>query len=248
MHGQQGPRRELSPRWLARTLEHRLYLGEPSPASVAAGCEEAVGRGLAAVICRPEHVEVAAAAVAGSAVAVVTALAWHRDEYGPLATDDLLTEADDLARAGATDLAVAVTGRRLLVDDGRQAAEQVERVADVAGGAGARVRVILDTDGLDCAGVRSACARLGRTGAWLLQGGSWRGSRTRLAHVHLMRAALPPGVRLKWTHPVDSVDKLLICLAEGVDRFNADIDLVLAEARARADSGGLFVPVAGADY
>jgi hypothetical protein len=63
-----------------------------------------------------------------------------------------------------------------------------------------------------------------------------------------MRAALPDDVSLKWTFPVRSLDSMLICIAEGVDRFNGDPEALLKSAERHTALGPLIVPVRGLDY
>jgi deoxyribose-phosphate aldolase len=108
--------------------------------------------------------------------------------------------------------------------------------------------VVLDTDGLTPDATAAACELLGGTGVWLVQGGSWAGVRTGLSRLQLMRAVLPVGIRLKWTYPVSSLDAMMICVAEGVDRFNGDPESLLKDAAGRIAAGCLVVPVRGVDY
>jgi hypothetical protein len=41
---------------------------------------------------------------------------------------------------------------------------------------------------------------------------------------------------------------MMICIAEGVDRFNGDPESILKNAARRAESGPLIVPVPETDY
>jgi deoxyribose-phosphate aldolase len=108
--------------------------------------------------------------------------------------------------------------------------------------------VVLDTDRQTPAATAAACELLGSTGAWLVQGGSWRGGRTSLSRIQLMRAALPDQVRLKWTLPVRTLDSMMIGIAEGVDLFNGDAKELLDDAARRVSVRPLLVPLRGVDY
>jgi hypothetical protein len=111
------------------------------------------------------------------------------------------------------------------------------------------VRVIVDTDALAPDATVAACELSGATGAWLVQGGSWRGTaRTDFSRIQLMRAALPGEIRLKWTFSLRSLDSMLICIGEGVDPFDGDPESVLKDAARRTESGSLIVPVRDAGY
>jgi deoxyribose-phosphate aldolase len=243
-------RRTLSVADVAARLEHRLYLSEATPRSVRDGCALAVRHGLSSVIARPQHVRAAGLAVIGTSVGVVTMPGWRRDcEVEPLATKVLLEEARRLTDWGATDMGMLATVDRLTADGGRRFAEEVTGLVETMQACGARVRVILDTDGLTPEATAATCELLGATGAWLVQGGSWRDTaRTGLSRLQLMRAALPAEVALKWTFPVRSLDSLMICIAEGVDRFNGDPESVLQDAVRRIARCPLVVPVREIDY
>lgn len=252
VHAQARPltreRRTVSVGQVAALLEHRLYLSEPTPQAVREGCAFAIRHGLSAVIARPEVVPTVGLQLAGTPVGVVTVPGWRNDDVEPLTTQALLAEGRRLAAEGATDLATVADLERLKADDGRRFADDVTALVDAVHAGGARVRVVLDTDGLTADATEAACELLGSTGAWLVQGGSWHGARTCLSRIQLIRAALPERVRLKWTFPVRSLDSMLICIAEGVDRFNGDPDSLLKEATRRAATGPLIVPVRDVDY
>lgn len=241
-------RRTMSVAQVAARLEHRLYRSEPTPQAVLRGCSLAVRLGLSGVIVRPEVVPLAGLHLAGTSVAVVTVLGWRGDEVDHLAGAALCAEAGRLVGQGATDLAVLADAGRLAKDDGRQLADEVCAVVDSVGDRTARVRVVLDTDGLTADATTGACELLGATGAWLLQGGSWHGKRTGFSRLQLMRAALPERVRLKWTFPVRSLDAMMIGVAEGVDRFNGDPGPLVDEAVRRCASRPLVVPCPEVDY
>ena len=242
-------RRTLRVGEVAARLEHRLYLAGPTNQAVRDGCALAVTYGLSSVIARPEVVATAARHVAGTSVGVVTIPGWTGDDVEPLATKALLAEARRLADDGATDLGMLANVERLRSDDGHRFADDVVALVEAMHGCGARVRVVLDTDGLVPEATAATCRLLGATGAWLVQGGSWRGSaRTGLSRIQLMRAALPEAVSLKWTFPVRSLDSMMICIGEGVDRFNGDPESILENAARRAAFGPLIVPAPETDY
>jgi deoxyribose-phosphate aldolase len=234
---------------VAARLEHRLYLADPTRQAVYDGCALAISHGLSSGIARPEVVASVGLHLAGTSVGVVTIPGWWDDDVEPLATKALLAEARRLAVDGATDPGMLANVERLGADDGRRFADDVIALVEAMHAFGARVRVVLDTDGLTPDATAATCQLLGATGAWLVQGGSWRDTaRTGLSRIQLMRAALPDEVSLKWTFPVRSIDSMMICIAEGVDRFNGDPESILKNAARRAESGPLIVPVPETDY
>ena len=250
--GPEGPpareRQVLDPGEIAARLEHRLYFSEPTRQAFRDGCEFAISQGLSGVIVRPEDVPMVGRYLAGTSVSVVTIPGWRDGEVEPLATQALLAEARRLSDVGATDLGVLANVERLRADNGRQLAGDVTALVEAMKGCGVRVRVVVDTHELTVDATAAVCEVLGTTGAWLVQGGWWCGARTGLSRMQLMRAALPAEVRLKWTFPVKSVDSMMICIAEGVDRFNGDPESLLKDVARRATVGPLVVPVPGVDY
>lgn len=240
-------RRQLSVADVAAHLEHRLYALPPTPDAIRRGCANAVRDGFAAVICRPERVAEAARNLDGTGVPVVTAVGWNLPDSAALDTPTMLEEANALAAQGASEVALVATQARMEgggVAFTRQTAALVAAMTqrDV------RVRVILDTEQLAPEHITLACRQASEVGVSMVQGGSWRGQRTGFSQVEMMRDALGPDVLLKWTQPVRSLETMLVCIAEGVGRFNGDVDRIMASAQYSARLGPLTVPLPGTDY
>jgi deoxyribose-phosphate aldolase len=234
---------------VAARLEHRLYLSESTPHTLRDGCALAVRRGLSSVIALPGDVPAVGLHLVGTSVRLVTIPGWSKGgDVEPLTTRDLIAESRRLAAEGATDIGVFADVDRLRADSGRRIADDISELVEAVRASGVRVRVVVDTDGLTPAETVAVCERLGATGAWLLQGGSWAGKRTGLSCIQLMREVLPAGIRLKWTFPVRSLDSMMICVAEGVDLFNGDPESLLTEAERRITASPLVVPLRGVDY
>ncbi len=237
---QQVRHRELAPADFARMLEHRLYRDGLGLDELRRGCELAVTAGLAAVVCRPKHVGLAAQTVAGHRVDVVTALGWYTADEEPLRLPDVVTEAEALAEAGATELGIVAGKARLA---GSRLSDQVSAVVESMDPVGVRVRVILDPRDLDNADIVRVSQSVARAGAWMVQGGCWRSRRASFSRVRVIRAAVPRTVLVKWTQPLTSVTTALLCFSMGVDRFNGDVVTLLRAAERAASTGGLAVPL-----
>ncbi|WP_345501447.1 beta/alpha barrel domain-containing protein [Pedococcus ginsenosidimutans] len=234
---------------MAARLEHRLYLSESTPHTLRDGCALAVRRGLSSVVALPGDVPAVGLHLAGTSVGLVTIPGWSKGgDVEPLTPRELIAESRRLAAEGANEVGVLATVGRLRADGWRRLADDTSVLVEAMRACGVRVRVVLDTDGLTAAETVAVCERLGATGAWLLQGGSWAGRRTGLSCIQLMRAVLPAGTRLKWTFPVRSLDSMMICVAEGVDLFNGDPASLLTEAERRITASPLVVPLRGVDY
>lgn len=255
-HGDRHPPRDndswgrqiLTVRGVAARLEHRLHHAHVGPAELERGCTLAGELGLAAVLCRPEHVPHAAQRLAGSEVDVVTILGFHDPRSARRSPQELAQEADELSAQGATELALVATpgsmpdaGTALLV-------EQIGAVNQAAAPGATRVRTLLDTTSMTDDEIRASCRAMVDAGVQLIQGGSIRGDRTALSQVEVMRSAMPRNVLLKWTQPVRSIQALLVSIAVGVDRFNGDPAALIEDASRQTRIAPLRVPVPGVDF
>lgn len=232
---------------LAASLEHRLHGPEVDRGGLRRGCDYAAEAGLAAVLCRPEHVTTAARRLTGTGTAAVTALAFH-DTTRQQDPADLADEALELLSMGASEVALIVAPGLDGVGCLHLINEQVQAVVEVVTQQHRKVRALLNTTDASKEQIQ-ACTRLvGTAGAELVQGGSFRGDRATFSHLEAMRHALPDEVLLKWTQPVRSVEMMLVCMALGVNRFNGDIPALLAAAKRSSQLGPLLLPVYGVDF
>ena len=241
-------RRTMSVADVAAHLDHRLY-GQPDvPGATGQGCADAALAGCAAVICRPESVASASQALSGTAVAVATAVCWDSPDTEVLDTPSMISQALVLTDQGANEMALVATKERMGIGSGGEFERQTAALVASMDQRDVRVRIVLDTEDLTSPEIAKACRRATDAGVWMVQGGSWRGQRTGFGQVETMRDALGADVLLKWTQPVRSLEILLLCLAEGVERFNGDVGPLMVAARRSAMLGTLHVPLAGTDY
>lgn len=234
---------------LAARLEHRLHLPNVDEDETRTGCAYAIEVGMPTVLCRPEHIRFAAEATAGTEVKVATALGFH--EAGTPVTrspQSYAKEATAYVQAGADQVGLLAG-----VDDASaqgldEFISRVVAVRDAVTPSGAKVRVLIRTTAMPVADLRVACRELARAGVWLVQGGTFLGDRVGIGEIVEMREALGPDVLLKWTNPLRSVEAILVCIAEGVDRFSGDTPALLHAAKVASRYSPLIVPMKGVDY
>lgn len=241
-------RLKISARQVAAALDARLYADDLSDAQLQRRCLEAHQWGLAAVIVRPEQVPAAAIALRGRPTGIATALGWDDGDERSLDAAALVSGARKLAASGATELGVVATASRLSVAQSDKFEDGLGILVETASALGVRVRVIVDTGELTSAHLQDVCRAATNAYVWMVQGGSWRGQRTSLSEIEQMRRDLPGDVLLKWTAPVRRVETLLLCIAFGVDRFNADVNPLMASAIRAEWHGPLEVPKPGVDF
>ena len=233
---------------LAARLDKALYSTDTSIGAVEDGCREAIRQGVASVLVRPDQLGVASSALGGSGVAVVSALSWYERDTDRLDGDAMQTEAESLVRQGATQVAYVITKARLEHRAGREVVDQVRRLVQTVTPMGVKVRTLIATEELTDEEVRRTCREVAAAGVWMVQGGSWRGRRTGLSQVEVIRASVPAEVLVKWTEPMRSLSTVLLCMSMGVDRFNCDVDQILADAKRAEWLAPLTIPVPGIDY
>lgn len=240
-------REVVSRETVAGALEHRLFGPEVDRGRFEQGCDYAADAGLAAVVCRPEHVPIAARRLRGSSTATVTVLAFH-DSASLHDPADLAAEARELVAAGASEVALVVApglDRRGCL---HVVKEQVEAVVGAVGPSGGRVRVMLNTADTSKEQMTECTALVGGLGPALVQGGSLHGDRATFSQIEAMRHCLPDTVLLKWTQPLRSVEMMLVSMALGVSRFNGDIPALLESAKRSTRIAPLKLPVHGVDF
>ncbi|GAA2017312.1 hypothetical protein GCM10009740_00930 [Terrabacter terrae] len=247
-------RRQVAVGELAERLDLRRHLPSVDDDALRQGCTLATELGLAAVTCRPEQVSTVVKDLEGSNVAVATGLAFYESPAAPVDQQRLADEARALAERGATELAVVANAERLNVPaDSERSSDRffdaVARLSSLQGEAGFRLRVHLEPCGLTPGQAAAACGRFGQLGVWMVQAGTWAGSRASYRLLAPMREALGARNLLKWTTPVTSHHVMLMAMGVGVDRFNTDDPTTLLRAADRqAQSAPLLVPLPGLDY
>lgn len=237
----------VTPKSLAAALEHRLHTPDIDQGALQRGCDYAAEAGLATVLCRPDHIAIAARQLTDTGTAAVTALAFHDSAPQPHDPGELAAETLELLSAGASEVA-------LIIAPGRESAclhmigEQLDAVVGTATPQGRKVRVLIDTTDATKDQMIACTVLVGTSGVALVQGGSFRGDRATFSQIETMRGTLPSPVLLKWTQPVRSVEMMLVCMALGVNRFNGDIPTLLAEAKRSSQSAPLMLPIYGVDF
>lgn len=239
-------RRLITVAEVAHGLEMDLHFDHVAAGGFEQGCRLALEQGLAAVTCRPEQLPHAARELAGSRVAIVTALQVRSRREAPVSVAGWRREARALSGRGASELAVIATPERLRAGGGSLFFEALEELLSTQRTDGYRLRVHLDTGGLTDQEITAACRRFAAAGVGMVQAGAWHGDRTGFRQLVRMRTALGPGPLLKWTHPV-TFHVMLLAIAYGVDRFNADVLKLLQEADSQDRCSPIAVPLAGID-
>jgi deoxyribose-phosphate aldolase len=127
---------------VARLIDHsRIQPGVTRP-EVITLCEEAVHFGFAAVFINPTHLAAAASMLSGTGVKAGSTVGFP---LGSNLTTTKRAEAADLVRLGAEELDMVINVAALKAKDRVLVENDIRAVAEIAHGAGAILKVILET-------------------------------------------------------------------------------------------------------
>ena len=237
---------------LAGLIDHAVLSPVAGPAELEAGCALAAAYGVASVCACPHLVADAARLLRGTGVRVGTVIAFPHGTSAPAAK---AAEAEVALADGAVELDMVANAGRALAGDWDFVERDIAAVAAKARAAGAKTKVIFETgryDDLPDGGaeiVRRLCEVCGVAGAdWVKTSTGFGPRGAGDDDLRRMTAAAPPGVQVKASGGIRTLDRLLEVRALGVTRAGlSGTAAVLGEAcdrlgiarRAPAgDSGG----------
>jgi deoxyribose-phosphate aldolase len=218
--GQGGP-----PVPIARYVDHTLLRANATSAEIVKLCREARQHSFAAVCVNPVWVELAAAELAGSDVAVATVIGFP---LGASTTEVKVFEARDAIARGATELdMVAQIG---LIKEGAWSAVEADIRAVVEAAAGrALVKVILETAALEPMEIVKAATLCREAGAHFVKtstGFHPAGGATPEA-VALLRLAVGPDLGVKASGGIRTCEDALRMIAAGATRIGTSSGMEL---------------------
>lgn len=212
---------------IAKTLDHSLLRPELTIDAVVEGCAIAARYDVASVCCRPLDVRLCVAELGGGDVVVGTVIGFP---HGANLTATKVFEAERAMEDGATELDMVLAIGWLRSGELDYVRNDVQAVVDAGHAGGAIVKVILEnaylSDSEKIAGCQ-ACAAAGanyvKTSTGFAPGGAT------LDDLRLMRATVPPEVKVKAAGGVRTLDALIDCLNAGIDRCGATATAVIIE-------------------
>jgi deoxyribose-phosphate aldolase len=222
-------------RELAATIDHTRLAPQTTAAEVEQLCAEAREHGFAAVCVNGVFVPRCVRALAGSAVRTCTVVGFP---LGAMATRAKREEARIALDDGARELDMVLQLGALLDGDLAAVARDIEAVVAPAHGAGARVKVILETGLLARESIVRACRIAAECGADFVKTSTGFGPRGATCEdIELMRASVRPLVGdrmgIKAAGGIRTAAQARALLAAGATRLGTSAGLaILAEARA----------------
>ncbi len=217
---------------LAKAIDHSLLRPELDDAFVEDGCRLAARYDVASVCVRPVDVARAAAILAGTDVAVGTVVGFP---HGSQRTETKVFEARQALADGATELDMVIDIGALRSGRDDRVREDIAAIVEVAHGAGAIVKVILENAYLTDAEKVRGCRLAEEAGADFVKTSTgFAPSGATHEDLALMRRTVSPHVQVKAAGGVRTLDGLIAVMKLGVTRIGAtQTGPILDEARVR---------------
>lgn len=216
---------QLTKRQLAKMMDHTLLKADATPERIEAVCREALSIGAASVCVNPVHVRRAAEILKGSGVKVCTVIGF------PLGANTPATKAfetKDAVAAGAQEVDMVIAIGALKAGLESDVCEDIKGVVDAAGGV--PVKVILETCYLTDEEKIAACRIAARAGASFVKTSTGFGTGGATpADVALMKANIPPHMKVKASGGMRSWQDALLNIEAGADRLGVSASAAILE-------------------
>jgi len=201
---------------LAGLIDHALLAPTLTDADYDRGCDLAAAYEIASVCVSPHGIPRVARRLAGTGVKVGTVIGFP---HGLHATPTKAAEAETALADGAVELDMVVNVSRVLSGDWDYVARDIAAVTSAARSVGAKTKVIFETGYLDDAQKAKLCAICGVAEADWVKTSTGFGPGGATDHdLELMKTHAPPGVEVKASGGIKTLDRLLEVRAIGVTR------------------------------
>jgi deoxyribose-phosphate aldolase len=211
---------------LASLMDHTLLKPEASAAQVARLCAEARHYGFAAVCVLPCRLEEAVGHLAGSAVKAGTVVGFP---YGAVPTAIKAREAETYAALGAgeLDMVLAISALK----DGRSDLVRDDIAAVVKAGAGAAVKVILETALLEPMEKTLACRLAAEAGAHFVKTSTGLLAGATAADIRLLRQTVGDRLGVKASGGIRTLADARAMVEAGATRLGTSAAVAIVTSR-----------------
>lgn len=215
---------------IAALIDHTILKPDATRADVVKVCREARQYSFASVCVNPYWVPLVTAELAGSRVKVCTVVGFP---LGATSTDSKVCETQVATRAGAQEIDMVINVGALKSGENDAVRSDIAAVCRAAHGAGAIVKVILETALLDDEQKRVASLLSKDAGADFVKTSTGFAASGATAHdIALMRAAVGPGMGVKASGGIRTLEDLRTMAAAGATRIGASASVKIVEATA----------------
>jgi deoxyribose-phosphate aldolase len=215
---------------LASVIDHTILKADASRADVRKVCAEARQYSFASVCVNPYWVPLVRRELAGTPVKVCTVVGFP---LGATSTEAKVAETAAALRSGAQEIDMVINVGALRSGEPDVVRRDIEQVVETSHRAGAIVKVILETALLDDAQKTEACGLAKAAGADFVKTSTGFGPSGATAHdVALMRAAVGPGMGVKASGGIRTLQDVQTMTAAGATRIGASASVKIVEAAA----------------
>jgi deoxyribose-phosphate aldolase len=215
---------------IASLIDHTILRPDATRAEVVKVCQEARKYQFASVCVNPYWVPLVAAELAGSPVKVCTVVGFP---LGATTTESKIAETEAALRVGAQEIDMVMNIGALRSGDQETVKQDIQGVAEATHRAGAILKVILETALLDDNQKATACTLAKLAGADFVKTSTGFGPSGATAHdVALMRMVVGPGMGVKASGGIRTLEDLQKMAAAGATRIGASASVKIVEATA----------------
>jgi deoxyribose-phosphate aldolase len=215
----------LSPSEIARRIDHTLLAASATPKAIEGLCDEALTHGFFAVCVNGAHVARCATRLAGTATRVASVVGFP---LGAQAARVKLREEECALEDGAVEIDFVLQIGALLAGEERVVVEELKPVVQLAHGAKALVKVILETGLLTSNQITRACHLAAEAGADFVKTSTGFGPRgASLDDLRLMHAAVGGRLGLKASGGIRTHEFALELLAAGATRLGTSASVAI---------------------
>ncbi|MEO8591866.1 MAG: deoxyribose-phosphate aldolase [Candidatus Solibacter sp.] len=215
---------------IAALIDHTILKADATRDEVMKVCREARQYHFASVCVNPYWVPLVKAELAGSPVKVCTVVGFP---LGATSTEAKVAETVAALRAGAQEIDMVINVGALRSGDTDAVKGDIQAVVKVAHEAGAIVKVILETALLDDTQKTVASKICKAAGADFVKTSTGFSTSGATAHdIALMRAAVGPGLGIKASGGIRTLEDLQAMTAAGATRIGASASIKIVEATA----------------
>jgi deoxyribose-phosphate aldolase len=215
---------------IAALIDHTILKPEATRADIVKVCREARQYSFASVCVNPYWVPLVRAELAGSKVKVCTVVGFP---LGATSTEAKVAETAAALRAGAEEIDMVINVGALRSGDHEAVKLDIQQVVRASHEARAIVKVILETSLLNDNEKAVACTLCKLAGADFVKTSTGFSTAGATAHdVALMRSVVGPGMGVKASGGIRTLDDLRKMTAAGATRIGASASIKIVEATA----------------
>lgn len=219
------------PARIASLIDHTLLKPEATREQIRQVCREALAHGFASVCVNPVWVPLCASELAGSQIKTAAVVGFP---LGASMTEVKIHEAEAALRNGAREIDMVIHTGALRSGEYDAVKADVRSLTEVVHGAGAILKVIIETAVLDdkqkavaCTLAKLAGADFVKTSTGFVPGGA-------SAHdVALMRATVGEEMGVKAAGGIRTLEDLLLMVRAGANRIGTSASVAIMEASRR---------------